>query len=179
MGFFTLMWFTWLQTALFDVRFSTDSVINRIFKAISFGIMTGFAVVSSQYDPDLITDISLSNTAPAFRAMALVLTVSRLALMAQYAIVFWYVRNYTKTKVALASTIAVLFIAAMIFLGTYWGVPGDFNNPATINHRVYLGWFVELADKLANIANIRQVCCGRRGGPCHNCYLLRAESRQL
>src|SRR6059058_961045 len=81
LGFFTLMWFTWLQTALFDVRFSTDSVINRTFKAISFGIMTGFAVVSSQYNPDLLTDASFSNTGPAFRAMALVLSVSRLALM--------------------------------------------------------------------------------------------------
>lgn len=117
--------------------------------------MTGFAVVSSQYNPDLLTDASLSNTGPAFRAMALVLTVSRLALMAQYAVVFWYVRNYTKTKIALASTIAVLFITAMIFLGTYWGVPGDFNNPATVNHHVYLGWFVELPVKLAKIANLR------------------------
>jgi hypothetical protein len=179
MGFFTLMWFTWLQTALFDVRFSTDSVINRTFKAISFGIMTGFAVVSSQYDPDLLTDPSLSNAGPAFRAMALVLMVSRLALMAQYAVVFWYVRIYTKTKVALASTMAVLFIAAMIFLGTYWGFPGDFNNPATVNHHVYIGWFVELSVKLAKVANLRQVCRGHRGGPCHNCHLLRVESRQL
>jgi hypothetical protein len=179
MGFFTLMWFTWLQTSLFDVRFSTDSVINRIFKAISFGIMTGFAVVSSQYDPDLLTDPSLSNTGPAFRAMALVLMVSRLALMAQYALVFWYVRNYTRTKVALASTMAVLFVAAMIFLGTYWGAPGDFNNPATVNHHVYIGWFVELSVKLAKIANLHQVCCSHRGGPCHNCHLLRVESRQL
>jgi low temperature requirement protein LtrA len=142
MGFFTLMWFTWLQTSLFDVRFSTDSVINRIFKAISFGIMTGFAVVSSQYEPSLLTSEALINTAPAFRAMALVLMASRLALTAQYAVVFWYVRGYTKTKVPLASSMAVLFIASMLFLGTYFGFPGDFNTPATSDHHVYIGWFV-------------------------------------
>jgi hypothetical protein len=134
------MWFTWLQTSLFDVRFSTDSVINRIFKAISFGIMTGFAVVSSQYQPDLLTADTLNNTAPAFRAMALVLMVSRLALMGQYSVVFWYVRGYTKTKVPLASTMATLFVTSMIFLGTYFGFPGDFNNPASVNRHVYIGW---------------------------------------
>jgi hypothetical protein len=144
-GFFTLMWFTWLQTSLFDVRFSTDSVINRIFKALSFGIMTGFSVVSSQYQPNLLTSDSLDNTAAAFRAMALVLMVSRLALMAQYAAVFWYVRGYTKTKAPLASTMAVLLVTSMIFLGTYFGFPGDFNNPATVNHHVYLGWFVRIS----------------------------------
>lgn len=136
------MWFTWLQTSLFDVRFSTDSVVNRVFKAISFGIMTGFAVVSSQYEPDLLTSDTLGNSATAFRAMALVLMVSRLALSAQYAVVFWYVRGYTKTKVPLALSIAVLFIASMIFLGTYYGFPGDFNNPAASDHHVYIGWFV-------------------------------------
>jgi hypothetical protein len=140
MGFFTLMWFTWLQTSLFDVRFSTDSVINRIFKAISFGIMTGFAVVSSQYQPDLLTVDTLNNTAPAFRAMALVLMVSRLALIAQYSVVFWYVRGYTKTKVPLALTMATLFVTSMMFLGTYFGFPGDFNNPASVNRHIYIGW---------------------------------------
>jgi hypothetical protein len=144
MGFFTLMWFTWLQTSLFDVRFSTDSVINRVFKAISFGIMTGFAVVSSQYDPTLLTSDTLGNTAPAFRAMALVLMVSRLALTVQYSVVFWYVRNYTKTKVPLASSMAVLFIASMFFLGTYFGFPGDFNNPAATDRHIYIGWLVRI-----------------------------------
>jgi hypothetical protein len=144
MGFFTLMWFTWLQTSLFDVRFSTDSVINRIFKAISFGIMTGFAVVSSQYEPNDLTTDRLTNTAPAFRAMALVLMASRLALTAQYGVVFLYVREYTKTVVPLASSMAVLFIASMFFLGTYFGFPGDFNNPAATDRHIYIGWSVRI-----------------------------------
>ena len=143
MGFFTLMWFTWLQTSLFDVRFSTDSVVNRAFKAVSFGIMTGFAVVSSQYEPDFLTSAYFNNSAPSFRSMALILMVSRLALVAQYAVVFWYVRNYTKTKVPLAATMAVLLISAMIFLGTYWGFPGNYDDPAAVDHHTYIGWFVK------------------------------------
>ena len=39
-GFFTILWFTWLETSLFDVRFATDSIFNRVCKAISFGVIS-------------------------------------------------------------------------------------------------------------------------------------------
>ena len=41
-GFFTLLWFTWLSTTLYDVRFTTDSVVERLFKCVHFGIMIAF-----------------------------------------------------------------------------------------------------------------------------------------
>jgi hypothetical protein len=34
-GFFTILWFTYLQTMLKDVRFGTDSVFDRVCKAIT------------------------------------------------------------------------------------------------------------------------------------------------
>jgi hypothetical protein len=37
---FTIPWFTWLETSLFDVRFATDSIFNRLCKAISFGVIS-------------------------------------------------------------------------------------------------------------------------------------------
>jgi hypothetical protein len=144
MGFFTLMWFTWLQTALFDVRFATDSVVNRFFKVVSFGIMTGFAILSSQYSPEKIDLESFTNTTPSFRAMATILMLSRLALMLQYGIVFWYVRDYKKAKMPLALTIAILFIASMIYLGTHFGFPVNAQFPHGVNRYVYVGWFVRL-----------------------------------
>lgn len=49
MGFFSLLWFTWFQTSLHDVRFAFDSVFSRVCKAIRFGTMTGFA--SSDQNP--------------------------------------------------------------------------------------------------------------------------------
>ena len=145
------MWFTWLQTSLFDVRFSTDSVFNRIGKAASFGVMTGFAVVSSQYNTNAIGSGELffenADTASAFRAMALILLASRLILVAQYGVVLWYVRSYDKCKGALAATIGVLLVYSAIYLGTYWGFPSgtiDDNGdavPAT-NHKTYIAWYV-------------------------------------
>ena len=138
-GFFTLLWFTWLETSLFDVRFSSDSVFNRTCKAASFGVMTGFAISGAIYDTS-----SVGENAKAFRAMSLILMVSRLALVAQYGVILWYVKGYKKTVAPLASTMATLFISAMIFLGTFWGFPNS-NEEASfpIEHggtHFYVAW---------------------------------------
>ena len=115
-GFFTILWFTWLETSLFDVRFATDSVFNRICKAISFGVMTGFAICGAIYDTSQVGE-----NVKAFRALALILMVSRLALVVQHGVVFYYVREYRKTMAPMLATMGTLFLSAMIFLGTFWG----------------------------------------------------------
>lgn len=38
-GFFALLWLTWYQVSLYDVRFSADSVFERVAKGIHFGVM--------------------------------------------------------------------------------------------------------------------------------------------
>jgi len=130
------MWFTWLQTSLFDVRFSSDSVVNRVCKAVSFGVMTGFSIASSQYNPDLLSKPAddLSNPYKSFRALALVLMASRLMLGAQYGLVLYYLKDYPRTFAPLLSTIAVLFIASMGYLVTFFFFsPGE-------NKHAYLAW---------------------------------------
>lgn len=116
LGFFTLLWFTWLQYSLFDVRFSTDSIFNRLCKAVSFGVMTGFAVCGAIYDQS-----NVEENAKAFRAMALILMVSRLALVGQYGVVLFYVRKYKNTLWPLGLTMLALFVGAMVYLGTFFG----------------------------------------------------------
>ena len=37
--FFVILWFTWLQTSLYDIRFSVDSFYERTIKAIHFFVM--------------------------------------------------------------------------------------------------------------------------------------------
>lgn len=119
-GFFTILWFTWLQTSLFDVRFGVDSILQRIFNITSLGVMTGFAVVGAIYDTAHLTD----NVA-GFRAMSIILMVSRLILVLQYGVILWFVRLYNHTWLPLLGTMAVLFLAAMGYLGTYWGFDVD------------------------------------------------------
>jgi low temperature requirement protein LtrA len=115
-GFFTILWFTWLETSLFDVRFAVDSVFNRLCKAVSFGVMTGFAVTGAIYDT-----ANVGENVKAFRALSIILMVSRIALTAQYGVVFFFVKGYRKTWAPLLSTMATLFVSAMIFLGTFFG----------------------------------------------------------
>ncbi len=134
------MWFTWLETSLFDVRFSSDSVVNRIFKAISFGVMTGFAVTGTEFTPaalDISKEYSIFQyVGNAFQAMAVILMVSRLALVIQYGIVFWYVKDYSRCKTPLLATMGTLLVSAMVFLGTAFGFPDG------RNIHTYVGWYV-------------------------------------
>jgi len=44
-GFFCVLWFTWYQVGLYDVRFSMDSLFERVAKALQFDVMIGFAYV--------------------------------------------------------------------------------------------------------------------------------------
>ena len=84
--------------------------------------MTGFAITGAIYDTN-----DVAENVKAFRALSLILMVSRLVLVAQYAVIFFYVRQYTKTCAPLLWTMGALFVSAMIFLGTTFGfsVAGD------------------------------------------------------
>ena len=50
-GFFCVLWFTWCQVSLFDVRFVADSVLERAAKAVHLGVMVGLAIVGPNFDP--------------------------------------------------------------------------------------------------------------------------------
>jgi low temperature requirement protein LtrA len=139
-GFFTILWFTWLETSLFDVRFATDSVFNRVCKAVSFGVMTGFAITGAIYDT-----ANVAENVKAFRALSLILMVSRLVLVLQYGVVLWYVRSYKRTFLPLASTMGTLFIAAMVYLGTFWGYDvNDTGDSFPIQHgpTTYISYYI-------------------------------------
>jgi hypothetical protein len=49
-GFFCILWFTWYQVGLYDVRFQMDSVFERIAKAVQFIVMMGFAIVGPKFN---------------------------------------------------------------------------------------------------------------------------------
>ena len=121
MGFFGILWFTWLQVALFDIRFGVDSVFERICKGAQFGVMTGFAVVGPAYNAGWGDDLVKGAQAlQAFQTLSIILMVSRLILLAQYGLVLFHLRGHKKTWAPLFIHMLVLFVAAMIFLGLYF-----------------------------------------------------------
>lgn len=61
-GFFCVLWFTWCNVSLFDVRFIIDSVLERLARAVHLGVMVGLAVIG----PNFNTSLAVPS---AFRAM--------------------------------------------------------------------------------------------------------------
>ncbi|KAJ9635620.1 hypothetical protein H2204_005794 [Knufia peltigerae] len=114
-GFFTIVWFTWLETSLFDVRFATESVFTRICKAIAFAAMTGIAACGANYNTG-----EVSEHLRTFRSLSIILMISRLALAIQYIVVLLYVHKYPRTQAPLLATIAILLLSAIAFLGTFF-----------------------------------------------------------
>ena len=50
-GFFAILWATWFQTTLHDVRFARDCIYERVCKTIQFIGMVGLALVGSAFEP--------------------------------------------------------------------------------------------------------------------------------
>ncbi|KAG8208460.1 hypothetical protein GTR04_4172 [Trichophyton interdigitale] len=133
-AFITILWFYWLQAALFDIRFYTDSIISRIFKDLHLGIMTGLAVLSVNFS---VTNI-LEHRG-RFASMCYLLMVSRFILVAQYTIVAWYLRGYKQTFTAKVLVIATLFTSATVFLGL------GLSAHSIQSPRAHIAWYVVIA----------------------------------
>ncbi|KAK6503134.1 hypothetical protein TWF481_008169 [Arthrobotrys musiformis] len=133
-GYFAVLWFTWLQAALFDLRFGGDSLIQRIAKALQIGVMVGFSAINSKFDPRYP-----EQNWQAFKTLSLLLFASRFAIAIQYFVVWWTVRQYTKTKMPLLLMSILMFISMILFLGL------AFSFSATSNTKGYIGWYVVLS----------------------------------
>ena len=120
--------------------------------------MTGFAVTGAIYDTT-----NVAENVKAFRALSIILMVSRLALVAQYGVVFLYVKKYPKTWAPLLSTMVVLFISAMIFLGTFFGYHIDNTGESFPNQEggpnTYIAYYVVVCVEALAVITIS--CCWR------------------
>ncbi|KAI4088547.1 MAG: hypothetical protein LQ344_005981 [Seirophora lacunosa] len=108
-GFFAILWFTWLEVVLFDVRFGTDSLFERIAKLIHCGVMITFAIVGPRFDPS-----KQGGEHVPMKQLNLVLVVSRVVLIAQYASVMLHVRGKKKIITPLAIHIVAFAIGAVL-----------------------------------------------------------------
>jgi hypothetical protein len=134
-GFFTLLWFTWFSTIIFDVRFAIDSWFTRLSKACSFGIMTAFAMSSVFFDT--ADKAQFGHDAPM---ISLILMASRLFLVIQYGaiMVASYHRHRDKSVlVPFALTMCTSLVAALVFLGLYRLFQSDSSGKYSYG---YFGW---------------------------------------
>ncbi|KAI1855823.1 hypothetical protein JX265_012086 [Neoarthrinium moseri] len=128
-GYLTILWFTWFLVGMFDVRFVTDSIFERVIRTAHLGVMVGFSVVVTYFNPD-------QQEKSSFQTLSIILMVSRLVLVVQYGTIMWHIRRYKQGKYPIAIAAAVHFVAAMIFLGV------TFRFEENRNSRVYIVWYI-------------------------------------
>lgn len=67
-GFFSVIWSSWFQITLHDVRFARDSVYERACKMVQFVAFVGFALVGSGFNPTG-TEVNTVISAPVPRRL--------------------------------------------------------------------------------------------------------------
>ncbi|KAF8861148.1 hypothetical protein BDZ45DRAFT_648053 [Acephala macrosclerotiorum] len=140
-GFFCILWFLWAQVALFDVRFVQDSILERVGKALQFGVMVGLAIVGPDFNPQ-------KQEQDVFQSLAIILMISRIVLGFQYAVVLREVWYYKDTKAPLALLVGVNFVAAFVYFGTFFGF-----KPNTPHSNVFVVWYITaVLETIVNIA---------------------------
>ncbi|KAH6895770.1 hypothetical protein B0T10DRAFT_398044 [Thelonectria olida] len=127
-GYFSILWMTWLVVSLYDVRFVTDSIFERIARAVHLGVMIGFAVVSPNFKP-------AEQKLQTMRTMSIILCVSRFCLTVEYASILWHIRQYKKPRLAMLLQIGINFVASMVYLGITFRFQHG-------NSSVYIAWYI-------------------------------------
>ncbi|KAK7211346.1 hypothetical protein V2G26_018524 [Clonostachys chloroleuca] len=108
-GYFILLWTTWLVTTLFDARFGQDGILERIARAFHLAVMIGFAEAGVSFEKqNLVRAI--------FQSMSLFLMVSRLVLAAQYGLVLLHARHHPRSRNSLLVAIVLHLVPALIYL---------------------------------------------------------------
>ncbi|KAI4234389.1 MAG: hypothetical protein LQ349_003827 [Xanthoria aureola] len=132
-GFFAILWFTWLQVVMLDVRFGVDSLFERVAKLIHFAVMITFAIIGTKFDPS-----SPHETYPTMRQLSLCLFVSRLVLICQYGSVMLWVKGHKKIITPLSIHIIAFAIGAILCFGFFF----MFN--ARSSGQIYIAWYIVL-----------------------------------
>ncbi|KAJ5899895.1 hypothetical protein N7495_004639 [Penicillium taxi] len=133
-GFLGVIWFTWLQVTLFDIRFARDSVFERVCKAIQLGAMVGFASAGTRFTARIRDE-----NVWAFQSLTLILAGSRMLLAIQYTINLAFIYPSMKSAAKGVTYTAVMFwTTTFCYLGMY----RIFSHATGSGSRIWIFWFV-------------------------------------
>ncbi|KAL4883761.1 nineteen complex-related protein 2-domain-containing protein [Aspergillus karnatakaensis] len=132
-GFLGVIWFSWLQVTMFDIRFARDSLFERICKAIQLGAMVGFASAGTRFT----TRVKDENVW-AFQSLSLILGGSRLLLAIQYTVSLIYIQKRMSSAAKGLSVIsATLFASSLVHIGLFFALGDNSTHPY-----IWTVWFV-------------------------------------
>ncbi|TID04097.1 hypothetical protein CH35J_002017 [Colletotrichum higginsianum] len=136
LGFFSIIWFTWFQITLHDVRFSIDSGYERMCKILQFLLFVGFALVGSSFSPG-----TKEHNNANFQLLCNILFATRLLLVAQYSVALHFVRKKTKALNWPLSLTIVLFIFSG---GAFYSMTPAFSPESGNGLGIYYVWYIIL-----------------------------------
>ncbi|PQK17329.1 hypothetical protein BB8028_0007g05240 [Beauveria bassiana] len=127
-GYFSLIWGTWFVVTLYDVRYVTDSIFERVARAVQLGVLIGFTVVAPNFDPE-------NQDESTMMTMSLMLFASRICLAIEYAHTLIQIYKYKRARRPLYLQIAINVISAAVYLGITFRFDGK-------QSRVYITWYI-------------------------------------
>ncbi|KAL4977747.1 nineteen complex-related protein 2-domain-containing protein [Aspergillus desertorum] len=132
-GFLGVIWFTWLQVMMFDIRFARDSLFERLCKAMQLGIMVGFASAGTR-----ITTRVRAENVWAFQSLSLMLGGSRLLLSIQYIVSTILIRKRMSCAAkGLYFIAAALLASSFVHFGMYFAFGEE-----SAHSYIWTVWFV-------------------------------------
>jgi hypothetical protein len=111
------------------VRFSTDSIFERIAHACHFGVMVGLAVIAPQFGDQQEVPWQ------ALQILSLLFTVNRFVLGLQYCSTLYFVWRFPSCRMPFIITAASLFLTSAIFLGI------SFDFYTTHENKAFAAWY--------------------------------------
>ncbi|GME49144.1 putative low temperature requirement a protein [Neofusicoccum parvum] len=136
-GFFAILWATWFQITLHDVRFARDTVYERACKVVQFVVFVGLALAGSKFEPSGSAKSNMN-----FRTLCYVLVLSRCLLALQYVFVLVAVarKHFSKLYLPIGLNIAIYAVAAAAF----GGMTPAFEDDSGARPDIYWLWWVIL-----------------------------------
>jgi hypothetical protein len=128
------------QVTMYDVRFSTDSIFERVAHTCHFGVMAGLAVIGPLFDTDQL-DFS------TMQQLSLILMASRCVLFLQYSSTLYFSWRYQSTRLPLVAVLGSLAVAVILYLSLSFAF---MTNSAP---KGYIAWYIIAVFEVgANIA---------------------------
>ncbi|KAH6692728.1 hypothetical protein F5X68DRAFT_229078 [Plectosphaerella plurivora] len=115
--YFGVIWGSWLQACLFDVRFGFDSMFERFTKAVQMCMFIGFASSTGCLNMDPVYQAKTKGQLSGFGALNVLMIVSRALYALQYFVVFWLVGSkHRAAKLPLLMTSGMYLLASIIYV---------------------------------------------------------------
>ncbi|KAK7192472.1 hypothetical protein PSPO01_01180 [Paraphaeosphaeria sporulosa] len=154
-GFFGILWSSWFQVTLHDVRFARDSLYERVCKTIQFIVFVGLALVGSSFNPGMESTGGKKASNTNFRILCYTLVISRGLLAIQHAVVLFYLVRAKFSKLFLP--MALMISLYLIFAGAFAAMTPAFKEGDESHRSVYVVWYVIMVVEAAAMITISSV----------------------